>query len=88
MEQLHLIGERWSLQLNKKPKAEQLLAKVERLNFAGHMATIDALADGDPLRYEEAERLPISVALFKLTYSMEVALYQERLYEVMRKSKK
>lgn len=61
-----------------------MAANVMKLGFAGHMATIDALAKGDPLKYNEAERLPIAVALFKLTYDKEVNEYQERLYEIMK----
>jgi len=53
------------------------------------MSTIDALAKGDPLKYDEAEKLPISVALFKLTWDKSVNEYQERLTEVYeRKNKK
>jgi len=48
------------------------------------MATIDALAGGDALKYEEAEQLPISVALFKLMYDKGVSEYQKRYAEVLK----
>ena len=51
------------------------------------MATIDALAKGDPLKYEAVERLPIAVALFKLTWDKSVNEYQERLTEVYNRKK-
>lgn len=85
MESLHRISEKWAKQLTKKPSIEQIQAKISRLEFAGDMATIDALAKGDPLKYSEAEKLPISIALFKLTYDKEVQEYQDRLYEILKK---
>lgn len=51
------------------------------------MATIDALAQGDVLRYDQVERLPISTALFKLTYDKAVNAYQERLARVLTKKR-
>tara|TARA_R110000803_G_scaffold52326_1_gene107707 strand:- start:12986 stop:13246 length:261 start_codon:yes stop_codon:yes gene_type:complete len=84
LESLHRIEKTWEKQLEKKPTKNEMAANVMKLGFAGHMATIDALAKGDPLKYNEAERLPIAVALFKLTYDKEVNEYQERLYEIMK----
>lgn len=88
MESLHRIGQQWSEQLSKSPKPEQLEAGIHRLEFAGHMATVDALAKGDPLKYDDVLKLSISTALFKLTYDKTVQEYQDRLYEVMRKRSK
>lgn len=51
------------------------------------MATIDALAQGDVLKYDAVEKLPIALALFKLTYDKSVNEYQERLRGVYSKAR-
>lgn len=84
MESLKQIDEKWDKWLSKKPKKTEKAAGIEKLSWAGHMATVDALAGGDVLRYDAVLRLPISTALFKLKYDRSIREYQERLMEVTR----
>jgi len=46
--------------------------------------TIDALAGGDILKYEQVLEMPYETVFVKLWYEKEMAEYQKRLHEIIR----
>lgn len=72
--------------LEKKADDDAVRADVEKLSKYGELQTIDALAGGDVLKYNEVLKLTIGTVINKLAYDKEKAEYQERLMKVKRKN--
>lgn len=62
-------------------------AGVEKLAVYGELQTIDALAEGDVLKYNAILRVSIGTIINKLSYDKDKAQYQKRLYEIKSKNK-
>ena len=54
----------------------------------GVFKTMDALAGGDLLKYDEVLKQEYSTIVMKLQYDMEINQYQERLFEIKKRKNK
>ena len=53
-------------QLAYEPSGDELRAGIEEYNQFGYFVTIDRLAQGDPLRYEDITKQPFNIIFSKL----------------------
>lgn len=58
-------------------------AGVDRLDLFGYLNTLDSLAGGNVLLYDEIRNLPYSVYFAKLLLNKEVSEYQERYRKIL-----
>lgn len=70
-----------------QPSAEQKAAGLDKLNQYGFFATLHALAEGNPLNYDELLNQPADVIYQTLVMDFELSEYHKR-YEDQLKSKK
>ena len=65
-----------------EPEADQVEAGIERINNFGVLATIDTLAQGNVLLYDEIEAKPYYLIFAKLHLESEKARYIEALTKI------
>jgi hypothetical protein len=65
-----------------EPEADQVEAGIERINQFGVLATIDTLAQGNVLLYDEIEAKPYYLIFAKLHLESEKARYIEALSKI------
>lgn len=65
-----------------EPEADQVEAGIERINQFGVLATIDTLASGNVLLYDEIEAKPYYLIFAKLHLESEKARYIEALSKI------
>ena len=71
-----------------EPEADQVEAGIDRINSFGVMATIDTLAQGNVLLYDQIEEKPYYLIFAKLHLESEKARYIEAYQKIkLRKSK-
>lgn len=86
--QLEELIERDSKALSSDPTGEQLQAGIKMFNVLGDFNTIDAVAGGDPTKYDAVEQLSYDVIFLKL-YKMNIsAKFEKNLAEVYRTQNK
>ena len=71
--------------LRTKADEDAVKARFEKVARWDEFATIDALAKGDILKYNDVLELTIGTVINKLEYDKDKAEYQERLYNVKKK---
>lgn len=81
------IIERDVATLNSKHTADEIAAGVKRLSKFGEFSSIDYLAGGDPLKYDDILKLPYDVVYYKLLYRKEMNDYEKRLSEILKNKK-
>ena len=65
-----------------------MVAKIAELDKFGHFKTVDALAGGDILKYNDVLKVSYITVVTKMQYSAEVNKYQERLAKVKKRKAK
>ncbi|HNQ20436.1 MAG TPA: hypothetical protein PKI46_05185 [Bacteroidales bacterium] len=72
------------IRLSSTAKDDLIMAGVELLNQYGDIATIDALAGGDILRWQQIELLPWQIVFTKLCMDKDKAQIQENYLEIIK----
>ena len=65
-----------------------MVANIAELDKFGSFKTIDALAQGDILKYNEVLKCSYITVVTKMQYGNAVAQYQERLMKVKQRNAK
>lgn len=73
--------------LDKPPTAEQIRAGVEEFSKLGYFNTIDDLAGGDPLKYNDILKLEYIVVYHKLLKNKISTTFGERYAAILREQK-
>jgi hypothetical protein len=70
-----------------KPDSDELAAGLDKLNQYGFFSTLHALADGNPLLYDDMLNQPADVIYQTLVMDFEIAEYNKRLRKNQDKKK-
>ena len=70
--------------LTSQPKEELIMAGVEKMQVYGDLNTIDQLAGGDMLKWNEIEKMPWQYVFTKLCMEKDRADIQESYSEIIR----
>jgi hypothetical protein len=71
-----------------KPSSDQIAAGIDKLNQYGFFATLHAISNGNPLKYDDMLNQPADVIYQTLLMDFEVSEYQKRLQEKLNKKTK
>lgn len=81
--QIRVFSERFrGLYTGKKHTEDELSAGVEKFNAYGAFGTLDFLADGDVLKYDDILKQSANVVYTKLMLSKDKREYQENLDKI------
>jgi hypothetical protein len=74
--------------LHYEADGDQEQAGIANINKYGKFATIDTLAGGDPLKYDEIEKIPWRRVFTKLKLDLDKSIYLENLSRIKRNRSK
>lgn len=73
--------------LSYEPTIYELSAGIEDYNQYGIFVTIDRLAGGDPLKYEQITKLPYNIVFSKLLLNLTDSNFQKKYSEIINNRK-
>jgi hypothetical protein len=82
-EEINRIAVRDTAALKSTPDKDEISAGINKLDVFGEFKTIDALAGGDPLKYEMILFLDYEVVFKKLCLNKAINEYQKRLRHIL-----